>query len=87
MYVDADGHVMEPAGVWVDRMDAGRWADLIPHYVAEDFDGKDCRQQVFDNQTGRVTQSSRPCEDAPGDGVPLGTIHRLNAISKSFSGR
>jgi predicted TIM-barrel fold metal-dependent hydrolase len=41
MLIDADGHVMEPAGVWVDRMDHGRWGDLIPHYVAEDFDGKD----------------------------------------------
>jgi predicted TIM-barrel fold metal-dependent hydrolase len=39
--IDADGHVMEPAGVWVDRMDRARWGDLIPHYVAEDHDGKD----------------------------------------------
>jgi predicted TIM-barrel fold metal-dependent hydrolase len=39
--IDADGHVMEPADVWVDRMDAKRWGDLIPHYVAEDHDGKD----------------------------------------------
>ena len=41
MLIDADGHVMEPADVWVDRMDRGRWGDLIPHYVAEDTDGKD----------------------------------------------
>jgi uncharacterized protein len=41
MYVDADGHVMEPADVWADRMDRTRWGDLIPHYVAEDVDGKD----------------------------------------------
>jgi predicted TIM-barrel fold metal-dependent hydrolase len=41
MLVDADGHVMEPADVWVDRMDHARWGDLIPHYVAEDTDGKD----------------------------------------------
>src|SRR4051812_24216962 len=39
--IDADGHVMEPAGVWVDRMDRRKWGDLIPHYVAEDSDGKD----------------------------------------------
>jgi predicted TIM-barrel fold metal-dependent hydrolase len=39
--IDADGHVMEPADVWVDRMDAARWGDLIPRYGAEDTDGKD----------------------------------------------
>ena len=41
MLVDADGHVMEPADVWVDRMDHAKWGDLIPHYIAEDTDGKD----------------------------------------------
>jgi predicted TIM-barrel fold metal-dependent hydrolase len=41
MYVDADGHVMEPHDVWVGRMDEKRWGDLIPRYIAEDFDGKD----------------------------------------------
>ena len=41
MLVDADGHVMEPADVWVDRMDRDRWGDLIPHYLPEDTDGKD----------------------------------------------
>jgi predicted TIM-barrel fold metal-dependent hydrolase len=39
--VDADAHVMEPSGVWVDRMDATKWGGLIPYYLAEDFDGKD----------------------------------------------
>jgi uncharacterized protein len=39
--VDADGHVMEPADVWVDRMDKKKWGDLIPRYIAEDTDGKD----------------------------------------------
>lgn len=38
---DADGHVFEPADVWVDRMDAKRWGELIPRYVAEDFDGNE----------------------------------------------
>jgi predicted TIM-barrel fold metal-dependent hydrolase len=39
--VDADAHVMEPSGVWVERMDATKWGDLIPYYLPEDFDGKD----------------------------------------------
>src|SRR6202022_4973572 len=41
MLVDADAHVMEPSGVWVERMDATKWGGLIPYYLAEDFDGKD----------------------------------------------
>ena len=39
--VDADGHVFESSDVWTDRMDARRWGDLIPRYVAEDFDGNE----------------------------------------------
>ena len=47
-----------------------------------------CAQQVFDNQTGRMMRSSQPCEattyDSNGMPVPVGTIHRLDAISKGF---
>ncbi len=39
--VDADGHVFEPEGVWVERMDRDRWGDWIPRYVAEDADGNE----------------------------------------------
>ena len=39
--VDADGHVMEPANVWSERMDRNRWGDWIPRYVAEDDDGRE----------------------------------------------
>lgn len=39
--VDADGHVFEPAEVWVERMDTARWGDWIPRYVAEDADGNE----------------------------------------------
>jgi hypothetical protein len=52
-------------------------------------DANGCRQQVFDNQTGRMTRTQQPCDsttrDSNGAPVPLGTIHRLDAISKSFS--
>ena len=54
-------------------------------------DGGGCRQQVFDNQTGRMTRSQQPCDttarDINGVPIPLGTVHRLDAISKSFSGK
>jgi hypothetical protein len=49
-----------------------------------------CWEQSFDNQTGRMTRSTKPCEntvyDASGAPVPVGTIHRLDAISRSFPG-
>jgi hypothetical protein len=47
-----------------------------------------CRQERFDNETWRMTRSQQPCEltarDSVGNPIPLGTIHRLDAISKSF---
>jgi hypothetical protein len=50
-----------------------------------------CEKKQFDNDTGRVLDSAAPCGgsvvlDAHGMPVPIGTIHRLDAISKSFSG-
>ena len=50
-----------------------------------------CEQMKFDNSSGRFTESFTPCEnrirfDEHGKPIPLGTIHRLDAISRSFSG-
>jgi hypothetical protein len=54
-------------------------------------DANGCIQQQFDNKTGRMTRLPEPCEtmtrDANGVPVPVGTIHRMDAISKAFSGR
>jgi hypothetical protein len=65
-------------------------SDLRIAKITKDLDGKGCSQQVFDNQTGRMRQSQLPCEatafDSNGVPVPVGTIHRLDAISKSFPG-
>ena len=51
--------------------------------------GSRCRKMIFDNQTGRVTETSTPCQevvrDETGAPKPVGTIHRLDAISKSFA--
>jgi hypothetical protein len=45
--------------------------------------------QSFDNHTGRMTLAG-PCRapvlDSNGVPVPSGTVHRLDTISKSFSG-
>jgi hypothetical protein len=55
-------------------------------------DGGGCSQQTFDNQTGRMVKSAEPCGtttayDSNGVAIPLGTNHRLDAISKSFTGQ
>lgn len=48
-----------------------------------------CQQFTFDNDTGQISGDGRPCDpgvnpNAPG---PVGTVRRIDAISKSFSGR
>ena len=64
--------------------------DLRTARITRDLDGNGCAQQVFDNQTGRMTSTPQPCPpmvyDSNGFPVPIGTIHRLDSISKSFSG-
>jgi hypothetical protein len=58
--------------------------------ITKESDGRGCSRQVFDNQTGSMGRTQEPCEatsyDADGAPVPVGTLHRLDAISKSFSG-
>lgn len=59
--------------------------------ILVEIDPARCRQFVFDNDSGRILPSSAPCEqnatDAHGNPVPTGTVRRLDAISRSFSGR
>ncbi len=50
-----------------------------------------CDLMKFDNDTGRTIAAPSNCQnnvtlDAHGIPVPTGTIHRLDSISKSFSG-
>jgi hypothetical protein len=50
-----------------------------------------CTQMKFDNTDGRLIENLKPCEkdirfDARGQAMPMGTVHRLDAISKSFFG-
>jgi hypothetical protein len=49
-------------------------------------------ERKFDNYTGRAVEDSQTCTnnitlDAHGFPIPKGTVHRLDAISKSFSGQ
>jgi hypothetical protein len=65
-------------------------SELRTARVTREVVGAGCSQQTFDNQTGRMADSSQPCDptvyDKNGVPVPIGTIHRLDAISKSFPG-
>jgi hypothetical protein len=53
--------------------------------------GNGCTQQILDNQTWHTSGAAQPCDpvlrDANGVPVPVGTIHRLDAINKSFMGK
>ena len=51
-------------------------------------DPDQCAQATFDNNSGKFSES-KPCDsglrfDEYGKPIPLGTIHRLDAISRSF---
>ena len=87
------------AGAAFATLIGGYWPSKQPTPVpiSEDFrgaivtgnlDGTGCSLQVFDNRKGRTARSQQPCDnstyDSNGVPIPTGTIHRLDAISKSF---
>ncbi|HEY2107026.1 MAG TPA: amidohydrolase family protein [Candidatus Binataceae bacterium] len=46
LVIDGDGHVMEPATLWAERMDHKKWGDLIPRLVSQEegvWVGNTCR--------------------------------------------
>jgi hypothetical protein len=52
-------------------------------------DGNECQLMKFDNETGRTIENTARCRkdvtmDAHDTLVPVGTVHRLDAISRSF---
>lgn len=63
----------------------------LSHEGAIVFDGEtgDCKSFRFDNDSGRIIGSAETCDDrvvlgADGKPVPLGTLHQMEAIRKSF---
>jgi hypothetical protein len=60
-----------------------------PTGTIAESDAPICKRLTFDNK-GQVVQDAVPCDgsirDARGQPLPVGTIRRLDAISKSFSG-
>ena len=59
--------------------------------ISQQTDKGRCELVKFDNYTRRTIEYSQHCEtnivrDAHGLPVPVGTVHRLDSISKSFLG-
>jgi hypothetical protein len=58
--------------------------------IVQQTDKEQCTVAGFDNNTGRTIDLPRHCEnitvDARAVTAPIGTIHRLDSISKSFMG-
>jgi hypothetical protein len=68
----------------------GAVPDSFPTGTIAENDTPVCRRLTFDDK-GQVVRDVVPCDgsvrDARGQPVPIGTIQRLDAISKSFAGR
>jgi hypothetical protein len=74
-----------PEGVSATFGPEGRTANIILEPAPNR-----CKQMIFDNDTGRIVESNRPCDKSVilnDKGVPMGTVRRLDAIAKSFSGQ
>jgi|GEM_PF-4280388 hypothetical protein len=56
--------------------------------IATKSSGGQCQTMTFDNVTGRLSRGADNCDgvtyDSRAAAAPLGTMHTLNAISKSF---
>jgi hypothetical protein len=46
-----------------------------------------CQQFTFDNDSGELSNVAQPCSRDDGEPARTGTARRLDAISRSFSGR
>jgi hypothetical protein len=68
----------------------GSASESVPTGTIAESDREFCKRLRFDD-SGRAFQDVVPCDgesirDAHDRSVPQGTMHRLDAISKSFSG-
>ena len=63
--------------------------ESFPTGTIAESDTPACRRLTFDDK-GQIARDVVPCDgsvrDARGQPVPIGTIQRLDAISKSFAG-
>ncbi len=77
LVVDADGHIMEPDGLWTERMDRDRWGDWIPRKVVED--------EVYETiyVGGRIRAGGREQRDALASRVGM-TARQLYDLLQSL---
>src|SRR6516165_7593618 len=78
LVVDADGHVIEPTDLWVERMDRAKWGDDIPHLVAE-------KGVMYFGGVARGRGRSVSQEVADKKGLSVEEVHEITA-SLSLAG-
>ncbi len=77
-------------GTPVERLHQVNPKEIRTATIARQTGDKQCALAEFDNDTGQITDA-RGCKnttvlDGRGMPVPMGTVHRLDSISKSFLG-
>jgi hypothetical protein len=75
----------------ISHKDTGNSSDVGVGSISQQTDKGRCELMKFDNYSGRTVENSTHREttivrDARGVPVPVGTVHRLDSISKSFLG-
>ena len=78
LVVDADGHIIEPSDLWVERMDRAKWGDDIPHLVAE-------KGVMYFGGVARGRGRSVSQEVADKKGLSVEEVHEITA-SLSLAG-
>jgi hypothetical protein len=74
-----------------EDVQAANSSDMGVGSISQQTDKGRCELVKFDNYSGRTIEYSKHCEtnvvqDAHGIPVPVGTVRRLDSISKSFLG-
>jgi hypothetical protein len=74
-----------------EDVQAANSSDMGVGSISQQTDKGRCELVKFDNYSGRTIELSKHCEtnvvrDAHGIPVPVGTVRRLDSISKSFLG-
>jgi hypothetical protein len=71
------------------RYDSAALGDVTAKIMVQMPDGRTCSLGSFNNTTGRVSDTKDHCAvvSDDSDGRPMGTVHRLEKIQKSFNGK
>ncbi len=71
------------------RYDSAALGDVTAKIMVQLHDGRTCSLGSFNNTTGRVSEPGNRCAETKddNDGRPMGTVHRLEKIQKSFNGK